>query len=268
MSKRHAFTLVELLVVIGIIALLISILLPSLSRARQSANSLICLSNLRVIGQGLLLYSDSNGGTLPFGYWGGVSGVGAADWGVLVTGAMKGGENTYAATARYRIAADSETLPGGELHYSSHPRLIPDLGRDHTGPNRRMDPIDPTKPIVPYKLSRIQRASEIVTIMDGAQIMANGWNANAVCVLMDSNRFAWDSYLIYAGYTKNANSISPGPNVDAQDWGFSGQSNIRWRHLGNSTANFLFADGHAESRKLAAGGNSCDLLRGNINVNR
>jgi prepilin-type N-terminal cleavage/methylation domain-containing protein len=72
-SRKAGFTLVELLVVIGIIALLISILLPSLNRAREAANRVKCGSNLRSIGQSAHIFAAENKGRLPYqltGGWG------------------------------------------------------------------------------------------------------------------------------------------------------------------------------------------------------
>jgi prepilin-type N-terminal cleavage/methylation domain-containing protein/prepilin-type processing-associated H-X9-DG protein len=65
---RRGFTLVELLVVIGIIALLISILMPALSAAKHQANLLKCASNLRTLGQVMQQYAADNKGNIPRDY--------------------------------------------------------------------------------------------------------------------------------------------------------------------------------------------------------
>jgi prepilin-type N-terminal cleavage/methylation domain-containing protein/prepilin-type processing-associated H-X9-DG protein len=68
-SRRAGFTLVELLVVIGIIALLIAILLPSLQKARRAANSIACAANIRSILQAMHIYAAQNNGSIPGSAW-------------------------------------------------------------------------------------------------------------------------------------------------------------------------------------------------------
>src|SRR5881398_3217342 len=83
--RRFGFTLVELLVVIGIIALLVGILLPSLSRARDQSRTVYCMSNQRQLHQAILLY-----GTMYRGYC--LPAVGGGDskqyhwWGIQMIG--------------------------------------------------------------------------------------------------------------------------------------------------------------------------------------
>ncbi|MDB5292241.1 MAG: N-terminal cleavage protein [Phycisphaerales bacterium] len=66
-SRRGGFTLVELLTVIGIIGVLLAIVLPVVSRARESANRIKCASNLRSLGQIILMFAKDHHGRVPEG---------------------------------------------------------------------------------------------------------------------------------------------------------------------------------------------------------
>ena len=66
-ASRHGFTLVELLVVVAIIALLVSILLPTLGKAKEQARTVMCMSNIRGLGLSFTFYTDENDDWLPAG---------------------------------------------------------------------------------------------------------------------------------------------------------------------------------------------------------
>lgn len=66
MKRSKGFTLIELLVVVAIIALLVSILLPALGRAREMARQSVCLANVKAIGTAMTMYKQSNDDQFPF----------------------------------------------------------------------------------------------------------------------------------------------------------------------------------------------------------
>lgn len=279
-NNRHSgFTLVELLVVIGIIAVLIGILLPALGRARGQASTVACAANLRSIGQAIHLYVGQNKGALPYGYWDGNfdgtttgGGTNATDWQLLLMSVALGkGGATYgtqagADTSKLQDAfgcpsasPDSGSPLGNiprKLHYSSHPRLMPNLED-----NDRSFPSPPYPLLKGWKMSKVRRSSQMVLIFDAAQAFgANRGNAWAVGVDIDNGGLKARHYLL----SRNAvlsDSVQVSDNRD------SGRADIRWRHGKNNSANFLFADGHAESKQISASKKS-DLTLSNVCVDQ
>jgi prepilin-type N-terminal cleavage/methylation domain-containing protein/prepilin-type processing-associated H-X9-DG protein len=92
-GKRTAFTLVELLVVIGIIAILVGILLPAVTKARRQAQGIACLSNLRQLANAVIMYTSENNYWMPCG-----AGSGQTIWHGGVPMGSGGGVNPFGST--------------------------------------------------------------------------------------------------------------------------------------------------------------------------
>jgi prepilin-type processing-associated H-X9-DG protein len=272
-----AFTLVELLVVIGIIALLISVLLPALNRARQSANSLTCQAKMRQIGQTIQIYANENRDSLPIGTFDGtwdhnpdsVRNANGTEYTVLLANLMnrKGGtwgEQTATGGGVRGIFADVDTVDysttagatitgnaTGYVHYSTNPRVMGNVEQWNCAAGTAA-----TSGMPPYKKTQLRKSAETVILFDGAQIASLNGNASVEAYALDNFRLFSDHFfrLDYAqrvGINLGL-PIDGGPNVDAKDFNNPAQAggNIRWRHMGNKAANCLYADGHVATKKF------------------
>jgi prepilin-type processing-associated H-X9-DG protein len=174
---------------------------------------------------------------------------------------------------------------GRVLHYGAHPRLMPDI-----------DASDPSLPaslplqqrlLKPYKIAQIKQSAEIALVWDALQLLSNADDGNCLSVQngVDQDGFyrtdttgghTWNNLLNSKRPDGTAVNLDQAVFTSNKDWTGTPPApgyypafafaDIRWRHGKNDLANFIFADGHADSRRLKVGKDAEFKLR-NLYVN-
>jgi prepilin-type processing-associated H-X9-DG protein len=272
--RAGAFTLVELLVVIGIIALLIGILLPTLNKARQTAATTTCLSQLHQFGIVNTMYSNDNHDYMFPSYWYNIAQPSSLQ--IILSQYFKMPTNGDATVVTNSLSqkiyvcpvvdnADTRQFP---LTYScnegAHPNEAPN---GPGGINAFYTNVNNVSVDLPIKTSQMRRPSEIISMTDGSlgagsytsgAFLAGGWMYHT-----NGN----DPLLINANY---AGIPFTNPQLAGVGYSWAGNNDLtgnytcRFRHNGNTACNAVFIDGHASTFKLGNDGKTSDLLAKNF----
>ncbi len=245
-SKR-GFTLVELLVVIGIIALLISILLPALTRAKDQARTVACASNMRQCAMAMNMYMGDNKGLFPLAYDNGY-GQSITWFSVLV------GQN-YLSAPQQDAANDDPSLVTSGSSVLICPSTGTGVSHDPDWGSGTTDYYDTNFNRIVWRFSDPTGYSGkpdplIVDCSYAINTMQNDWtNASSCAVFVTRQTGGTSSSLL----TPRKINMVGKTTMLAMFWDGTGFKTmyqtigLSARHNGNKVTNFAFFDGHVES---------------------
>jgi prepilin-type processing-associated H-X9-DG protein/prepilin-type N-terminal cleavage/methylation domain-containing protein len=228
--RGGGFTLVELLVVIGIIAALVAMLLPALQRARAQAKEVQCAANMRQVGHAMHQFAANNNGRLP----GGAHTTSSRAWDDIINYEIFGvGSNTVKGKTRITTGTYQDRhlgCPDATYTFANHRTFVMNrdatghngvnttTGWDHPNPAEKKD--DYTKYRYGSRLAKFRRPTEkfLVNEAEAPRDVIMGTTVRPLIKGANANRPMWS----------------------AQDGSFS------FRHRNFTIMNVLFMDGHVE----------------------
>jgi prepilin-type N-terminal cleavage/methylation domain-containing protein/prepilin-type processing-associated H-X9-DG protein len=245
---RTAFSLMELLVVVTIIAMLASLLLPVIGSVRDSARTAVCASNLRQIGMAGVTYAGDNRGlsyptSMTTYTWNGSNDSYNLKWSFdllgeyLLINANRGASGSnlvrevYTCPQARSLLKITQWASSYGCNASVHPKLKAYSGGDLTDPNRQTS----WKRLT---LARIPRVAETISMMDTC--LGNGANTTTGDItwsdaseMSDPNKQSLVADATLSGWNKNSDITASGPP--------------RYRHQRNTRSPIGFVDGHVEN---------------------
>ena len=228
---RRAFTLVELLVVIGIIALLISILMPALSKAREQANAVKCMSNQRNLGNALIMFTNEHKGYLPKAWFNDGPSPGRQTWrwrdpmwgwDYILSQYMSGEKEVFRCPSDEPVRMRGLWTTGSGLPDRAEADDIAASYRINIS-NQHAPGLDLAsgRPLYATKITKLKDSSKAIVFFDGANNPALWHHAST-----------WE--------------IDQRGLVSRNPWPQGYRANVGWdKH--RERGMYVFADGHAES---------------------
>ena len=260
-DRRTAFTLIELLVVVAIIALLISILLPSLNQARKQARQLLCATNLRSQGQASIFYAEEHKSYIPCGLLTNNSGPAGPrpnhiEWGTTHWALLKYLNYTPDPTVTAGKAKIERLWPHTDRLTNAFLRMPQYQCPDHPDPESTLDYVSNAMPI-PFSAHQAANSGLLEFADDDAEGVAGGSVDYYGVRRAQWSRLANPAKLIYV--TGSAARLRESfPTSHLRFYAFFVGSQLPFagaprmmndrRHPGGGNA--LFFDGHADTMSL------------------